>query len=114
MDAATWTQLVLGSLLGAGGLAGVFNAIAALRARKKGAPGAETDARVEADTQGFAAYLRAEVRRERAAGNARVDNVQKKLDAAEEFIDVLETHIWKTTGQAPPARHHPEEGKDNG
>lgn len=114
VDAATWTQLVLGSLLGAGGIAGVLNALVAWRNKKKGAPGTETEARVEADDKGFAAYLRAEIRREREAGKRRVDNVQRKLDAAEAHIEDLETHIWMKYPPPPPVRRHPEEGKDNG
>ena len=109
-----WTQLILGLLLGAGGLTGFLNAIAALRNRKAGTPGTETEARVVADDETFSAYLRSEILRERAAGEARVNNVQKKLDAAEEHIDALEVHIWKTTGQPPPARRHPKEGNGNG
>ena len=109
-----WTQLILGLLLGAGGLTGFLNAIAALRNKKAGSPGTETEARVVADDETFSAYLRAEILRERADGDARVDNVQRRLDAAEEFIDVLEAYIWKSTGQPPPARRHPKEGNGNG
>jgi hypothetical protein len=111
---AQWTQLILGLLLGAGGLTGFLNAVAALRNRKAGTPGTETEARVEADEKDFAEYLRREVRRERADGDRRVDNVQRRLDSAEVYIEALEQHIWMKYPPPPPVRRHPEEGKDHG
>lgn len=115
MDAATWTQLVLGALLAGGGLTGLVNAVAAWRNKKRGAPEVETEARVAADEKSFAAYLRSELRRVQRAGDARVDNVQERLDAAEEYIDDLTEHIYMQKPPPPPARRHPKEGsKDHG
>jgi len=105
-----WTQLILGLLLGAGGLTGFLNAIAALRNRKAGTPSTETEARVVADDEGFSAYLRAEVARERAAGDARVNNIQRRLDFAEEYINEMEQHIWLHNPPPPPVRRYPQEG----
>jgi hypothetical protein len=116
MDPATWTQLILGALLAGGGLTGLINAAVAWRQKKAGVPHTETEARAEVDDKSFAAYLRAEIRRVRIAGERRVDNVQGKLDAAEEHIDDLTEHIWKQLPPPPPVRrHHPTEGdKDHG
>lgn len=115
MDPATWTQLILGALLAGGGLTGLINALVAWRQRKAGVPHNETDARAEVDEKSFSAYLRREVSRVRAEGNRRVDNVQRKLDLAEQYIEEQQDHIWRQLPPPPPPRKHYLEGeKENG
>lgn len=115
MDAVTWTQLILGALLAGGGVSGLINAAAAWRHKRAGAPGTETEARVQADDKSFSAYLRREIARVRAEGARRVDNVQRKLEAEEAYTDQLQDHIWRQLPPPPPPRKHQIEGdRENG
>ena len=95
MDSATFIQLVLASLLGAGGVSGLLNAIQAFRSRRNASK--EATALPSTESGLLNAYLKTELIRLRNRSEARHAE-------DEEFIEILERHIWEGKPPPPPSR----------